>query len=619
MAMEDTVKVTKGIEAAQEMIEKLAKAFNELESRRATLLPNKTQWSDIKEHLDNLGKSLQEKVEEIEEKERLFGEKQSEACKLVAERDTAVAAKELASLDRLQELKDAAVSAIVEARKNCKEPTPMIVDAKGSKDSNSKVSTSTTDEPNAPTAPEENPPDNKSGDPAEAVTGEVKLRPQLHEVCEKMDAKGLLKILLDNRKLLATISEELSTALKNAAEPARLVLDSLEGFYPPNPTNSQGVEDNALQVVRRTCLVLLEAAAPFLGVAEPGNDQPMSSEIKQRAKIIADEWKAKLAGVDIDASNGYSLEAVAFLQLLVTFSISEEFHEDELCKLVLAVSRRRQAPELCRSLGLVHRMPGVVETLVKTGRHVDAVHFAHAFQLTESFPPVPLLKEYLNNVKGSTQENTSDAAAAGGQKDANNREMSALRVVIRCIEEYKLQEEYPLDPLKKRVALLEKAKYDKKRIGQAVKTQQKKPRPNGGYAPRKPGALVDNRQMPQPVFNDRGLYPGMGERYSDRYAYAAQPAYEVAGHAPYGQQPSAQRPYHYPEERVAPSAPYSSTASYGPSGYGSTNYGSYAGSGYQSSAQNTYGNYMATGVQNASHNYGSYLGPGGQPSHQPYM
>lgn len=63
---------------------------------------------------------------------------------------------------------------------------------------------------------------------------------------------------------------------------------------------------------------------------------------------------------------------------------------------------------------------GVVETLVKTGRHIDAVHFAFAFHLTETFPPVPLLKEYLNNVKGNAQENSGDAAATGGQVGISN-------------------------------------------------------------------------------------------------------------------------------------------------------------------------------------------------------
>jgi len=206
------------------------------------------------------------------------------------------------------------------------------------------------------------------------------------------------------------------------------------------------------------------------------------------------------------------------------------------------------------------------------------------------------------------------------QKAVNNKEMGALRVIIKCIEEYKLQEEYPVDPLKKRVAQLEKAKYDKKRMGQTVKTQAKKPRANGGYASRKPAMHVDNRQVPPPVYDDRGIYPGIAERYSERYGYAAPPPYEVASHAPYAQQPSAQRPYHYPDERVAPPAPYSSNSSnYGTPNYGTTSYGSYGGSGYQSSTANSYGNYMGTGVQSASPNYGSYMGAGGQPSHQSYM
>ncbi|ONK59933.1 uncharacterized protein A4U43_C08F12440 [Asparagus officinalis] len=614
--MEDAVKVAKGFESAKQMIEKLGNAFNELESRREASLPNNTQWADIKGYFGDIEKALHEKLSEVEEKERILEEKRSESSKLVAEREAAVAAKELASLDRLQELKDAAVSAISEARKNCKAPTPVLVDVKGNKDN--KVSTSTIDGPNAPTPPEGNPPDNKSGDPAEAVAGEVKLRPQLMEVCEKMDAKGLLKILSDNKKLLTTIGEELSTAFKSAPEPARLVLDFLEGFYPQDPSNSQGGENNALQVLRRTCHVVLEAAAPLLVVAEQGNDHPVSSEIKQQAKAIADEWKAKLAGVDIDASNGYSLEAAAFLQLLITFSIAEEFHEDELCKLVLSISRRRQAPELCRSLGLIHRMPGVVETLVKTGRQIDAVHFAHAFQLTETFPPVPLLKEYLNNVTGNAQESTGDAAVVGGQKDVN-KEIGALRVITKCIEEYKLHEEYPIEPLKTRMAQLEKAKYEKKRTAQPPKTQPKKPKSNGGYASRKPSAFIDNRQMPPPVYDERAMYPTITDRYSERYPYATQPAYDMASHAPYVQQPSTQRPYHYPDERVAPPAPYSSSSSYGTAGYGTTSYGSYTGSGYQSSTTSNYGNYIGTGVQSASPGYGSYTGAGGQQSHQPYM
>ena len=73
---------------------------------------------------------------------------------------------------------------------------------------------------------------------------------------------------------------------------------------------------------------------------------------------IAEEWKIKIAEVDLDAPDGYSLEAQAFLQLLTTFNVDLAHDEDELCKIVVAVSRRKQTAELCRSLGLTERIPG---------------------------------------------------------------------------------------------------------------------------------------------------------------------------------------------------------------------------------------------------------------------
>jgi len=84
----------------------------------------------------------------------------------------------------------------------------------------------------------------------------------------------------------------------------------------------------------------------------------LTTNIVERAKKIAFEWKSKLDNLDIDASNGNCLEAHAFLQLLATFGISAEYNEGDLCKLLPYVSRRRQTPELCRLLGLSQKMPG---------------------------------------------------------------------------------------------------------------------------------------------------------------------------------------------------------------------------------------------------------------------
>lgn len=56
---------------------------------------------------------------------------------------------------------------------------------------------------------------------------------------------------------------------------------------------------------------------------------------------------------------------------------------------------------------------GVVESLINSGKQIDAVHLAHAFQLTESFPLVPLLQTYLKDLRRNSQG--KKGGAGGGQ------------------------------------------------------------------------------------------------------------------------------------------------------------------------------------------------------------
>ena len=106
---------------------------------------------------------------------------------------------------------------------------------------------------------------------------------------------------------------------------------------------------------------MLESLSQLLtdaGSCSLSDDKMLTSDIKEQAKVIANKWKPKLDGLDIDVSSGNSLEVHAFLQLLATFGISSEFDQEEICKLIPAVTRRRQTADLCRSLGLAEDMPG---------------------------------------------------------------------------------------------------------------------------------------------------------------------------------------------------------------------------------------------------------------------
>ena len=335
----------------QSVIEQLSQAFLELKAQKGET-ENKIQWVEIKQHFHDLETELNKKLEELEAKEREYEAKQVEVDTLLAERKTVIASKEQDLLDRLQELKDAAVASIVEAHANHRNATLESVYDGENKDN--KVSSSLGD-----TNSSEDDFPHKSGEKSKGVAVEGRPHPELTQFCEQMDAKGLLNYIMENKKKLSVNCEEISVALQSATNPARLVLDLLEGFYPTSETSQlKDKSGAALQGMRKSCIIILEAMATLLARADPGADHLLNPQTKQHAKAIADEWRPKLARADTDAANGNSLEAKAFFQLISTFKIASEFDEEELCKLVLAVAQLRQAPELCCSIGLIHKMPG---------------------------------------------------------------------------------------------------------------------------------------------------------------------------------------------------------------------------------------------------------------------
>ncbi|KAF3956506.1 hypothetical protein CMV_018370 [Castanea mollissima] len=471
------------------------------------------KWKELEEHFHGLEKSLKRRFHELEDQEKEYESKTLEARELLEKKEAAVVAKEQASLERLQEKRDAAIFAIANAREKQRKVS-------------SEESAVVTDEGQggAPSM-EEKPPDAMAAESnledikvsSESGEAEVKLYPQLVTLCEDMDSKGLHTFISDNR------------------------------FYHLEVPNLDGKKDSNLLGLRRTCIMLMECLSVLLTSPDLVSVPDFISEdIKKQAKAIAEEWKPKLDVLDMDASNGNSLEAHAFLQLLSTFGVASDFNEEELSRLIPMVSRRRQTADLCRSLGLAAKMPGVIEVLVISGRQIDAVNLAFAFELTEQFSPVPLLKSYLKEARKASSPVKSGNTSPTAQNEVNDRELSALKAVLRCIEEHKLEEQYPVDPLQKRVLQLEKAKADKKRATEAAKPQPKRPRANSvGYGPR-----VTN------VATDKTFYPRVADRYP-QYVY--------------------DRPYVYPGPADNHCPPLMGSATYTLS----PSHGNYFGNGYQ--------------------------------------
>eukprot|EP00262_Sarcandra_glabra_P003501 TRINITY_DN14238_c0_g1_i1.p1 TRINITY_DN14238_c0_g1~~TRINITY_DN14238_c0_g1_i1.p1 ORF type:complete len:488 (+),score=98.74 TRINITY_DN14238_c0_g1_i1:173-1636(+) len=313
-------------------------------------------------------------------------------------------------------------------------------------------------------------------------------RPELKSFCVKMDGQGLRSFIIDHRKDLDSIRNEVAPALRSASDPAKLVLDSMDGFL-----KSKGDNDLGFPAIRRTCILLLEKLLDI--------SPEIKNPLKEKAKKLAVEWKGKIGNGD----DGNPLEILGFLQLLVTYGLVSAFETDELLDLVAVIARRKEAIDLCRGLGVSEKIPDFVRKLISKGKRLEAVNFAYAFNLVDKFPPVPLLKDFLKGTKKTVQEvRKKGKNSTASQNEAIAKEIAALKTVIKIIEEHNLESEYSHEGLEKRVAQLEKLKVDRKRerappTVAASKPQQqpgnKRPRPDTSAASAAARAVLPQSQL----------------------------------------------------------------------------------------------------------------------------
>lgn len=158
-----------------------------------------------------------------------------------------------------------------------------------------------------------------------------------------MDGRSLQMFLNERSLDDESMASEVYRALRLSLDPAKLVLDAMQGFYPPHLKKGDvGFEEN---VVRRSCIVLLEQLMKISPLIKP--------HVTEDALKLAEEWKAKMRVVPANY-----LEVLGFLQLLASYKLASGFDADELLKLFAVVVEHNQAPDLCRVLGFTDRVPG---------------------------------------------------------------------------------------------------------------------------------------------------------------------------------------------------------------------------------------------------------------------
>ncbi|KAL8162688.1 hypothetical protein V2J09_014177 [Rumex salicifolius] len=370
---------------------------------------------------------------------------------------------------------------------------------------------------------------------------------KLRDFCIRMDHVGFWRFVTVRKKELEVLRSKIPAALEDCIDPPRFVLKAISEVFPVDrrPEKSEKVND-----LGWACVLLLESLIPVVIDPMIGKERLLvTPRVKKQAKNIAETWKASLderGGIE----NVKTPDVHTFLQHLVTFGIVKKDDVHLYRKLIIGSAWRKQMPKLAVSLGLGDEMPGMIEELISRGQQVDAVHFTHEVGLVDKYPPVPLLKAFLKDAKKAAASILEDPNNTGRAAYlANRKEQSAVRAVLKCIEEYNLEAEFPADHLRKRLEQLEKTKTEKRRSPDVPANKRTRPSNNGPMPPAKAGRLANAYVSSFPV-----TAPG----YVRSPSHTQYPACISPYHSPpmsmYGSQSPVSPPYPYSPETS--SVPY---------------------------------------------------------------
>ncbi|KAJ6413894.1 hypothetical protein OIU84_006656 [Salix udensis] len=229
-----------------------------------------------------------------------------------------------------------------------------------------------------------------------------------------MDGKALQIFLNKCRKHNEKIKNEVLTALGLSSDPAELVLDAMEGFYPP-PISKGDVADNGI-AVKKSCNLLLEQLMALSPPIKPHD--------------FLGSWPV--------------------MDWPLFFDACELFND------LVTVAQEKQTPEFLRVLGLVDEASRFIQILINEKQYIDAVNFIYAFELVKEFHPVLLLKDYLRNSSIAAKKRRRDKSVESLIISKEKR-VADLRAVIKCIEDHKLESELSLKFLKQQIASVEMA------------------------------------------------------------------------------------------------------------------------------------------------------------------
>ncbi|XP_050372478.1 FRIGIDA-like protein 4a [Argentina anserina] len=423
-----------------------AASFEEFQRQTSLMTSCTLLWKELSDHFLSLEQNLLQKSEAIKRKIETLEHETKESLDELEQREITINQSVEIAMVKVEETKKAALKVLKRARSD---------DEYGEVDN------------------------------SEGILTEMK------SMCLKMESGRFWRFVTVRKKELEVLRSQMSKALAECVDPARFVMEAISEVFPVDrrtPEKSDKGND-----LGWACVLVLESLIPVVVDPKIGRSRLLvAPSVKRRAREIAETWKKSLeerGGI----ANVKTPDVHTFLQHLVTFGIVKEEDVDLYRKLVVSSAWRKQMPKLAVSLGLTNKMPDMIEELISRGQQLDAVHFIYEVGLVHKFPPVPLLKAFLRDARKAAASMLEDANSPGKAANlAGRKEQSALRAVIKCIEDYNLEAEFPPENLKKRLEQLDqKVKPEKKKPVAAPANKRTRANHGGPMPPAKAGRLAN--------------------------------------------------------------------------------------------------------------------------------
>ncbi|PRQ42016.1 hypothetical protein RchiOBHm_Chr3g0453051 [Rosa chinensis] len=286
---------------------------------------------------------------------------------------------------------------------------------------------------------------------------------QPHATSEERNVPGFLE---DNKSGNDSTQNELAASLLLVPDPAKLVLNNMQkslARYLRNGDFEESIMSSNIFILKELMIV-----SPLVG-----------SHLKADSTTLAAQWKEKMRGNTVNSE-----ESLVFLLFIAMYGLVSMLNVDEIVKLLGLISQNEKALELCHAHGFAAKITDFILILIQKKHIIEAVRFICTFKLIDKLPPIPLLKEYVEDAKKCFEVLCRIRIALDEKVKAVDNLIGYLRAVHQCIKDYNLESEFPSTDIAMQLVRLEKLKENWRILAPSVgfndkqKEQRKRKEPD---------------------------------------------------------------------------------------------------------------------------------------------